>query len=110
MKNKPIYFSFFVVSTFLLGLGGCTDSPEERHYKALMDSELDDVERASVERAFLEYCVTQGAAQEDAVTIKRLAALGYVEPPLGDGGVKDYTIHRENDGQLVILIGHPEHE
>jgi len=52
MKNKPNYFICFVVSAFLLGAGGCTDSAAERHYKALIDSELDDVELDNVKRAF----------------------------------------------------------
>jgi len=103
MKNKPNYFICFVVSAFLLGAGGCTDSAAERHYKALIDSELDDVELDNVKRAFFQYCVSQGVSQEDAVTIKRLAELGYVEPALGEGGVKDYTIHRGSDAQLVII-------
>lgn len=103
MKNKHFYFICFVVSACLLGLGFCTDSPEESYYKALIDSELDDVELDNVKRAFFQYCVSQGVSQEDAVTIKRLAELGYVQPALGEGGVKDYTIHRGSDGQLVII-------
>lgn len=103
MKSKHKYFICFVVSAFLLGLVGCIDSPEERHYKALIDSELDDSELDRVKRSFLQYCVSQGVSPEDAVTIKRLAELGYVEPALGEGGVKDYTIHRGSDGQLVII-------